>query len=104
MNEFGIGGDIKSDVERLTVNKDESMLCQSLLYEHRGGTIRTEVKKCILCTTINTREIEMGSFRQDQWNMGEREGPGGPLPTKNGKPIKVYKEVGKGTLNDPCVS
>lgn len=46
----------------------------------------------------------MGNYRQDEWNKGEKEGSGGPLPVVDGNPIMIHKDTGKGTLNDPCVS
>lgn len=46
----------------------------------------------------------MGGYKQDEWNKGEKEGSGGPLPMVDGLPIHIHKEIGKGTLDDPCVS
>ena len=41
---------------------------------------------------------------QDKWNRGENEGPGGPLPTKDGQPLRTVRTVGTGTSEDPYVS
>lgn len=46
----------------------------------------------------------MDAYGQDEWKRGEKDGPGGPLPTVNGQAKRIFREVGKGTLNDPCVS
>lgn len=46
----------------------------------------------------------MGDNNQVEWEKGDREGPGGPLPTQKGKSLVIFSEVGKGTLDDPCVS
>lgn len=46
----------------------------------------------------------MNSSRQEEWNKGDNEGHGGPVPTIDGRPMKIFREIGKGSFEDPCVS